>query len=284
MFVERYRAIPGLQEIDAERVLALTSGLSGADMEKVRRETVLEMARLGDAVATEIMLLEQISVVEQGYRRDKPISPQEREMAAWHEAGHAVLAFYLEPDLPVRKISIEARAGAQGAVMFDTELSRTSNASTDWVMNRLCIALAGRYAESRQVGGSGMNSGAGQDMRRATELAYRAIFCWGLDDEVGTLALASGDAAIPDLAALPEWGLKRLRHWMEKAQQQTGDYLEQYWSDVEKIALALLKHDTLDGNTFRALLLAGRNGLDVLKFQNCASPNVLSVRDKETSA
>lgn len=247
IFVDRYRAIPGLEAIDAQRIVQNTSGLSGADMEMVRRETVLELARKNLVAANETLLLEKINETRSGRRAESVQSEGELARTAFHEAGHAIVAKALMPEMKIEEVTIAPRGNTLGGIRFDTEDMPVRSSSRDEVLNRMCMFLAGRVAETQCFGSVGCNDGAAQDLRRATELAYRAVFCWGLDEELGVMAMAAPDVMVPDLSTLPEWSLKRIRSWLDEAHQLTASVVEQRWPKIHRVAKQLLVGETLAG-------------------------------------
>ena len=245
LFVERYRAIPGLADIDLERVLNATGNLSGADLEKARREVVLEMARSERATADEVLLLSKLAEIKHGETRDVECSDEELERNAFHEAGHAVIARLLLPEQVIERVSIEIRGDAVGGVSFAGGKPRVDNLDAALVRKRLCMLLAGRMAEMKRFGEAGCNAGAASDLRQATELAGRAVMCWGLDKSLGPLSLISTDGTLPALANTPAWALKRIRAWLEQAESDTQVLMNEHWAWIESVASRLMERRTL---------------------------------------
>ena len=244
-FLDRYRVIPGLAEIDVERALTVTSNLSGADLEKARREVVLEMARSDRACADEAMLFSKLAEIKHGAMRDVECSDEELERNAFHEAGHAVIAQLLLPEQTIERVSIEIRGETVGGVSFVAGKARVDNLDAVLVRKRLCMMLAGRMAEMRRFGEAGCNAGAASDLRQATELAGRAVMCWGLDKSVGPLSLTATDGALPSLASAPAWAIERIRVWLDQAALDTQPLLDQHWDWVRVVASRLIERKTL---------------------------------------
>lgn len=253
VFFERYRAIPGLGGLDAENLLAATSGLSGADLEKLRRETVLEMARLNLESADEALLYGRLAEIKHGQRRDLEYPEAELLRAAVHEAGHAVLSQCLLPGRIIERIAVEARGNALGGVSYAIDDKRVENYDAERVRRQLCILLAGRAAEMHRFGECGCNAGAVSDLKQATELASRAVLLWGLDEALGMVALCDGGEAIPPLSQMPEWAVSRVRFWLDQAFVQAREEVAAHWREVDAVAEALLRHRTLSGRDWSRL-------------------------------
>lgn len=245
LFLDRYRAIPGLAEIDVERALAVTSNLSGADLEKGRREIVLEMARSDRSLADEALLFSKLAEIKHGEMRDIECSDEELERNAFHEAGHAVIAQLLLPEQRIERVSIEIRGETVGGVSFVGGKSRVDNLDASLVRKRLCMMLAGRLAEMKRFGEAGCNAGAASDLRQANELAGRAVMCWGLDRTVGLLSFSSTDGALPALANAPAWAVERIRAWLDQAADDTQQLLDEHWLWVQAVAARLMAARTL---------------------------------------
>lgn len=250
-FLERYRRIPGLSAMNIERALNLSGGMSGADLEKARREIVLEMNRCDLVQADEAMVLAKLNELKYGKTRDVECSPEELARNAFHEAGHAVLGQLLFPEQIIERVSIEIRGDTLGGVSFVSDRARVDNLDAELVQRRLCMLLAGRAAEMRQFGRAGCNAGATGDIQQATELASRAVLCWGLDETVGMLMMASSGNQVPAISAVPEWAVARIRVWIDGAFAQAGHLLCEHWNVVERVAEQLLERRTLGGGEWQ---------------------------------
>lgn len=252
-FLERYRAIPGLAEIDFERALALCSGMSGADLEKARREIVLEMNRRDLGEADEALVLSKLAELKHGRTRDMECPPEELARNAFHEAGHAVLAQMLLPQQVIERVSIEIRGNTLGGVSFASDRGRVENLDAELVRKRLCMMLGGRAAEMRQFGRAGCNAGAKGDLQQATELASQAVLSWGLDESLGMMALAASDSPSLNMVDKPEWAVARVRCWLDEAFAEADKLLIEHWPLVRKVAEELLAVRTLDSPAWQAL-------------------------------
>jgi len=119
-------------------------------------------------------------------------------------------------------------------------------------VKRLCMLMAGRAAEMRQFGRAGCNAGAASDLQQATELAIKAVLCWGLDEKVGMLSLARSEQ-LPDLTTGPVWLLERVRHWLDQAFSEASSILCSHWPLVENVANSLMQFRVLEQSEWQIL-------------------------------
>jgi cell division protease FtsH len=187
-FVDRYLALPHDGSLCRQTLLDQTSGMGGAALEQARREAVLEMVRTGQPHTTQALLLEHIHTLKYGPRNQRARSLRQREATAYHEAGHAVVAQVLSPDVPIAHISIDPRGNTEGFVAFDPEAMANRHMTKKEVMDEICILLAGRLSEQMFLGEDGISAGAESDLERASQLAWMAVTRWGMDDECGLYA------------------------------------------------------------------------------------------------
>jgi cell division protease FtsH len=142
-FVDRYLALPHDGSLNRQTLLDHTSGMGGAALEQARRETALDMVRTGQTHITQAQLLEHIHTLKYGPRHHRARTQRQREATAYHEAGHAVVAQVLNPDVPIAHISIDPRGHTEGFVAFDPEAMANRHVTKKEVMDEICILLAG---------------------------------------------------------------------------------------------------------------------------------------------
>jgi ATP-dependent metalloprotease FtsH len=251
-FVERYLALPHDGSLLRDTLLAQTSGMSGADLEQVRREAVLEMVRQDKSQVTQAMLLEQVNLQKYGPRSNTKRNDQHRAMTAYHEAGHAVMSMVLNPDVVIEQVTITARGDAGGFVSFEQNSEVNRRMTRQEFMDEICVLLAGRLAEQMKFGDDGISAGASSDLARATRLAEAAITQYGLDEKVGLVATAhlsaSGQSGFEALVA------ERVAFWLLAAQERCNDELKVHWERLSSVAQALLELETLSVASLSELL------------------------------
>lgn len=256
LFVARLHGLPHQDAWDDQVLLDLSAGMTGADLEKVYRECALDLVRRQTDHITQADVLEQINVIRHGQRVENPRLREQLESTAFHEAGHAVVSMVLNPGVRVQQITIVPRRDSLGFTSYDQENSSGGNFNRAQAINRICVALAGRIAESRRFpaidDAGGNDAGAASDLHYATLLAWQAITEWGLDEEFGWLALSGISEA--GQRALQERAVERSHAWLAEARQHTTRVIDEHWRTIERVANYLLEHEMLDGDTLRNML------------------------------
>jgi cell division protease FtsH len=176
------RKVPLAEDVDLEKVAAGTIGFSGAELKNLVNEAALNAAREGrDAVGNEDFEVSRDKVL-MGPRREEILSPHEREMTAYHEAGHALLA-WLQPDVDsLHKVTIIPRGRALGVTQLLPNEERY-NIGERRLHAQLAFALGGRAAEKLVF--NEYSAGAEDDLAKATQMARRMVARWGMSDVIG---------------------------------------------------------------------------------------------------
>ncbi|HAW91927.1 MULTISPECIES: AAA family ATPase [unclassified Arsukibacterium] len=237
--------------INPELIVGLTAGLSGADLEKIHRESVLRALSENNEKITQAALIEEVNILKYGAKRS--IDSCERTLAetAYHEAGHAVISKVLMPERVIEQISVVPRAQSLGMVAYDSE-QKVDHTKEFW-FSRTCVALAGRAAQIKQFAEDGLDTGASSDLRSAMWSAWMAIAKYGMHSESYNM----------DVTALKEWtgdvyfkaqteGL--VKAWIDDATVTTDKLISENWCAIERVAQALLKHEVLSEQDFMTLL------------------------------
>ena len=245
------------------RIARGTPMFSGADLAAIINESAL-LATLAGKDAIELDDLEEArDKVRWGRaKRSRMVDDKDRELTAYHEAGHAVVQCLLEHADPVHKVSIIPRGPYGGATFSLPEKDRmTVNRSYLDAMMR--VACAGRIAE--EMLGEDANSGAAQDIRQITDTARRMITDWGMSDRLGFVSYG-GDRQqnMFDLPGAREFSEKtaeaidvEVKRIVDTAYLDTRQLLAEHREQLEAVAQALLKYETLDGEEVRRVIGGG---------------------------
>ncbi len=177
-------------DIDFEILARGTPGMTGADLENLANEAALIAIRKNKEKIDIRDFEEARDVVLMGSVREETISYTEKRITAYHEAGHALVAWELPGADPIHKVSIIPRGMAMGTTQLVPEEDRHYYPKT-YLMNRLSVALAGRVAE--KIVFNDMSSGAQNDLKEATSLAEKMVAQWGMSNKVGPLNLGRGE-------------------------------------------------------------------------------------------
>jgi cell division protease FtsH len=250
-------------DVDLRAIAGQTPGFAGADLANVINEAALLAARAGKDAVEMADLREAIDRLVAGLeKKNRVINPQEKEVVAFHEAGHALVAASLPGTDPVRKISIVPRGIAalgytQQQPTEDRYLLRKSELD-----NRLCVLLGGRVAEELVFGD--VSTGAHDDLRKITDMARAMVTTYGMSEEVGLLSydqpsspFLPGVAPTSPQAYSEETAQKidaEVRAIVERAHERVRQLLGEKQAILERLAQRLLEHEVLEGAELQALL------------------------------
>jgi cell division protease FtsH len=177
-------------EVDLKRIAVRTAGFAGADLANLVNEAALLAARRDKNAVDMQDFDEAIDRLIAGLEKKRVMSTKEREIVAYHESGHAIVATSLPGTDPVHKISIVARGfGALGYTMQTPVEDRYLMQRRD-LMNQLAMLLGGRSAEEIALGE--ISTGAQNDLQRATDIARSMVTEWGMSDRLGAINLDAG--------------------------------------------------------------------------------------------
>src|SRR5690554_837908 len=182
------RNVPLAPNVDLRVLARGTPGFSGADLANLVNEAALMAARRNKRLVTMQEFEDAKDKVMMGAeRRSTAMTPEEKALTAYHEAGHAVVALNVPAADPVHKATIIPRGRALGMVMQLPEGDRYSM-SYKWMVSRLAIMMGGRVAEEMKFGKENITSGAASDIEQATKLARAMVTRWGFSDKLGQVA------------------------------------------------------------------------------------------------
>lgn len=235
------------QTLDIHKLAEQTPGFAGADIANVCNEAALIAARKNKESVDMSDFQDAIDRVIGGLeKRNKLISPEEKEIIAYHEAGHAICGWYLEHAYPLLKVTIVPRGSAAlGYAQYTPKEQYLYN--TDQLMDQICMTLGGRASEDIFFGK--ISTGASNDLQQITKIAYSMITMYGMNDKVGNVSYY--DPAQENTFTKPyseETGKMidtEVRLLIEGAYVKTKALLSEKRGDVEKLAKELLVKEVL---------------------------------------
>lgn len=253
---------PLAEDVSIDVVARRTPGFTGADLANLVNEGALLAARHGKKAIDMNEFEEAIDRVIAGpERRTRLISDQEKEVIAYHEAGHALVAHTLPGTDPVHKISIISRGQALGYTLTLPTEDKFLVAKSELVDN-LAYFLGGRVAEEMVFHDA--TTGAHNDLDRATKLARQMVCEYGMSDRLGPLTLGQKQDQIflgRDFATHPDYSQeiayeidKEIRHLVGGAYDKARQILEENRANLDKIAQMLVEKETLERKELQELL------------------------------
>lgn len=251
------------ENIDLENIARGTPGMSGADLENLANEAALIAIRKEkDRIDTECFE-EARDKILMGAVRDDTISEMEKRITAYHEAGHALVSHVLPGTDPLHKVSIIPRGMAMGVTQLLPEEDRHYYPKS-FLVNKLCVALAGRGAE--KIVFDDVSTGAQNDLKEASSLAEKMVAQWGMSEKVGPLSLGRGEEhpflgrelAQPkhysdDMAWLMDQEIRKL---IIDAETSAEEILKEKRQQLDNLAEALIKEEVLDKEDVEKILSA----------------------------
>jgi cell division protease FtsH len=240
--------------VDLDVIARRTPGFTGADLANVINEGALLTARRGKPAITMLELEEAIDRVIAGpERRTRLISDREKQVIAYHEGGHALVAYLLPNADPVHKISVIPRGTALGYTLtLPTEdkflISRRE------LVDELAMLLGGRVSEEIRFGD--ITTGAQNDLDRATKIARQMVTEFGMSDVLGPLTLGTKQGEVflgRDFASHPDYSQQvafeidsEIRALIDQAHDEALEILTEHRSKLDEIAAALIEKETIE--------------------------------------
>ncbi len=246
--------------IDLTAIARATPGASGADLANIINEGALRAVRLGRARATQEDFEESVEVVIAGQQRKSTVlSDHEKQVVAYHEIGHAIVAARQKGSAPVTKITIVPRtSGALGYTMQVEEDERFLTTKQE-VLDKLAVYCGGRAAEELIFGE--MTTGAANDIEQATKLARNMITRFGMSDEFGMMALGTvqnaylnQDTSLTCAPGTAERVDAAVRKLIFEAHDSALQILRENKFKLHELAHYLYKKETITGDEFMSLL------------------------------
>jgi len=254
--------IPLDKEIDLTRIARATPGMSGADIANLVNEAALFAARKDRAEVLMTDFEEARDKVLMGVaRKTLVISEKERRMTAIHEAGHALLHYFLKNADPLHKVTIVPHGRALGAALSLPEEDSYSR-SKGWIEDRIAICYGGWLAEKLFYDET--TTGTKNDIQQATEMARNMVCEWGMSEALGPVTYGQEDEPIflgKEIARHKDYSeetAKRIdsavKEILDRTREQAAKIIESKKSDLDKLAQALLSRETLSDDEVREIL------------------------------
>ena len=245
-----------------------TPGFTGADLENMVNEAALLAARSGgDKITMEHLDQAKDKVMMGAERRSMIITPKEKETTAYHEAGHALVAIMLPDTDPIHKVTIIPRGRALGLTQ-QLPLEDKYTHSKAYLINRICILLGGRAAES--IVFHDITTGAGNDIEQATTLARKMVCEWGMSDNMGPLTYGKKEEQIflgREIAQHRDFSEatavlidREVKDLVESASDTARKILSDNIQVLHDMANALLEKETIVLEDIKDLIEAAKSG------------------------
>ncbi|XP_070356303.1 mitochondrial inner membrane m-AAA protease component paraplegin isoform X3 [Equus asinus] len=242
----------------SQRLAELTPGFSGADIANICNEAALHAAREGHtAVHTFNFEYAVERVIAGTAKKSKILSKEEQKVVAFHESGHALVGWLLEHTEAVMKVSIAPRTNA--ALGFAQMLPRDQHLFTkEQLFERMCMALGGRASEN--ISFNKVTSGAQDDLRKVTRIAYSMVRQFGMAPSIGPISFPEAQEGLTGIGRRPfSQGLQQMmdheaKLLVAKAYRHTEKVLQDNLDKLQALANALLEKEVINYEDIEALI------------------------------
>lgn len=256
---------PVAPDVDFKSVAKDTIGFTGADLENLLNEAALLAARRNKKAITSTEIQDASTRVQLGTeKKSHKYSDKVKKLTAYHEAGHAVTAFYLENHDPVQEISIIPRGlGAGGYTMYQPQEEEFG--SMNEMLNWLVSMLGGRVAEALAL--DDISTGASNDLQRASQICRDMVSKYGMSDIIGPVVygnesnepfLGRDYGHINNFSEVTSAKIdSEIEKMMRKAYEKTEIILKEHFDKLQLIAETLIEREKLTGDEFTSLMETG---------------------------
>ena len=257
------KKVPVAADVELEKIARGTPGFSGADLANLVNEAALWAARQNKSeVGTIDFEMAKDKILMGAERRSMILTDEEKQVTAYHEAGHALMAKLLSGTDPIHKVSIIPRGRALGVTM-QLPTDDRHNHSKEFLYNTLAILMGGRVAEELVF--KHVTTGAGNDLERATDLARKMVCEWGMSEKLGPLTFGQREESMflgrsfgsrrdvsDEMALEIDLEIKRL---VTENYERTKRALAERMVTLKALAEALLEKEVLDALEIDQIIL-----------------------------
>ena len=255
------RNIKLAEDVNLKKVALATAGCVGADLANLVNEAALRAVRKGRKLVTQEDMLAAFELVIAGTEKKGSVLTEfEKKLVAYHEVGHAMVAYKQKNTEPVQKITIVPHTqGSLGYTLLMPEEDKTELRTKEELMAKITVSMGGRAAE--EVVMNTMTNGAYQDIQDATNVARNMVAMFGMSDEFGMMALASrrnqyldggyGMDCAQDTAARMDSAVKEI---LDQCYKTAVEVIRENREDMDKVVAYLLEKETITGGEMVAII------------------------------
>ena len=288
---------PLAPDVDLHEIAMDTIGFTGADLENLMNEAALLAVRRNKKAITNSDILDAESRVELGTeKKSHKFSEKAKKLTAYHEAGHAIAAYYTEGHDPVKEISIIPRGLGAGGYTWYTPQEENYSSKNEMLIQLISL-FGGRAAEAISL--DDISTGASNDLQRATEICRDMVTKYGMSESVGPVVYDDGNGEVflgKDYGHVKNYSEQtsakidaEVEEIMRTAYDKTVQILKEHYDKLELVAETLIEKEKLSGEEFESLLVNGCIKNDESVEQEDAqaqqnTENAVSESEESTSA
>ncbi len=249
-------------DVSLKTIAQTTAGFTGADLENLLNEAALLAARKGQKAIVEADIEEAtIKVVMGVEKKSRILSDKDKLITSYHEAGHAVVSYFLPTQDDVHQISIIPRGMAGGYTMYRPADDRGHVSKTE-LEEQICSLLGGRVAE--KLTQNDICTGASNDIERATEIAQKMVMKYGMSEKLGPIVYGNAHEEVflgRDLNTTPTYSDKiateidaEINRIIDEAYKKAEDILTENMMKLHEVAKYLFENEKMDAETFKTVM------------------------------
>lgn len=249
------RKVPLADDVKANVLARGTPGFSGAELANLVNEAALFAARASKRLVSMAEFEKARDKIMMGAERKSMVmSEKEKINTAYHEAGHAIVGWFMPEHDPIHKVTIIPRGRALGVTMYLPEEDKISE-SKRYLIGRICSAYGGRIAEEMTLGADGVTTGAMSDIEHATRLVRAMVTRWGLSDKLGPLLYGENQIGKDEFSsATGELIDAEMRRIIDECYSRARQILEEHVDILHAMKDALIEYETLDASQIDDLM------------------------------
>ena len=251
-------------DVNLATIAKSTSGFTGADLENLLNEAALLAVRNGKKAITQVEIEDAtIKVVMGTEKKSHVVRDKDKMITSYHEAGHAIVSYFLPTQDPVHQISIIPRGMAAGYTMY-LPTDEKGHTSRNQILEQICSLLGGRAAE--QLTQDDVCTGASNDIQRATELARKMVTRFGMSDKLGLVVYGDDQNEVflgRDFSSTPNYSEKtaatideEIESVVMKQYEKALGLLKDNMPKLHEVAKILFENEKISGDDFRAIMEA----------------------------
>ena len=255
---------PLAKEVSVKSLAERTPGFSGADLENLLNEAAILAVRKKSKTITEKMVRESIDKVLLGpEKKSRIMTEEDKEMTAYHEAGHAIVGHFLEHCDPVRKVSIIGRGMAGGYTLSMPEKDKHYRRLVEF-KDDMAMMMGGYVAEEMQYGRDKLTTGPSSDLKKATQLAKKMVMQYGMSEELGPRVYGDNEELIflaqeiHDKKNYSEKTAeiidKEINELLKHAKKEAERILTKHKAETDRLVEKLLEVETVEQEEFNAIM------------------------------
>ncbi|XP_058879195.1 ATP-dependent zinc metalloprotease YME1L1-like isoform X2 [Acipenser ruthenus] len=251
-YLKKIKVDPG---VDPERIARGTVGFSGADLENLVNQAALKAAvDEKDMVTMEDLEFAKDKILMGPERRSVEIDKRNKTITAYHESGHAIVAFYTKDAMPINKATIMPRGPTLGHVSLLPENDRWSETRSQ-LLAQMDVSMGGRVAEELIFGNENITTGASSDFDSATKIAKMMVMKFGMSEKLGVMTYTDTAKLSPETQAAIE---QEVRILLKDSYERAKHILKSRSKEHKYLADALLTYETLNAKEIQ-IILDGKN-------------------------